>query len=319
MEVDGKEFLRNVSLEQDKAQLMEEQKKLEQKKRDAVKKENSYNINKDDSAYVDISYGKDDSDETAINQLQDIMLEPDNNNKNKKKYIILILTMIILFIVIIVVIRISSNSTVEDQIKEEVKKPLTINKDEILNKMDTQDTVKPIIKQDLTTSDDLDIETTEKQEIILPEPIKEKPPVVIEQPKKEAAAPKDLFGLGEDKVKPVVKPKPVVKKVVPKQDSPRRKISNINPPKETNFTKKNNGKIEGYFVQIGAFSKKPTDKFLLNISRHGYDYTIYSIKVKGTIYNKVLIGPYPTKKTALRYINKIKKTFNNKKAYILKI
>ena len=340
MEVDGKEFLRNVSLEQDKARLMEEQEKLERKKRDAVKQsteESTIKLDTDDSAYIDLSFGKEhDNNHSTINQLQDIMLEPDSNNKNKKKYIILGFALILLFIITIVVIRIISNNSQEEQLNTQNQSTLTIDKDKILDKIDTKEEYEKVISQKKKTTDDLNINDIEKKEIILPEPIKEESPVVIEKPQNNDESPRDLFGMENDEVeqtpivKKVEKPRPVqvkpkakieqvkVKIEKKKEVIAKRKATVIAPPKETSFAKSKQGTLQGYYVQVGAFSKKPSDKFLLNISKKGYSYTVHTMDIKGKIFNKVLIGSYPTKKTALKDIEKIKKDFNNKNAYILK-
>ena len=63
MEVDGKEFLRNVGIEQDKDRLTHEQQKLEELKRASVKREQNYmdmdaEANNEESAFVDLSIGK---------------------------------------------------------------------------------------------------------------------------------------------------------------------------------------------------------------------------------------------------------------------
>ncbi|MEA3383434.1 MAG: SPOR domain-containing protein [Campylobacterota bacterium] len=338
MEVDGKEFLRNVGLEQDKAKLMEEQNKLEQKKRDSVKKteaDNEFRLDDSDSAYVDLSFGKDSSDDSTINQLEDIMLNPDATNKNKKKYIILGLALILLFIITIVVIRVISNNNQEDKVINQNKPVVSIDKDKILDKIDTKEKYESVINKKEKTIDDLQINDIEKKDIILPDPIKEKSPVNIKQTVAKKEQPRDLFGIEEpvEDIKPVVK-KPVERKVTPpkekvvkkvqkeleppKKTVVRKKEANLPTPKETNFTKQKKGNIKGYYVQIGAFSKKPTDKFLSNISKKGYDYTVHTMDIKGKTYNKVLIGAYPTKKVASKYIDKIRKDFNNKNAYILK-
>ncbi len=339
MEVDGKEFLRNMSIEQDKARLMEEQEKLEKKKRDSVRQQSSEhtsNLN-NDSAYVDLSFGKNSDDtESTINQLQDIMLEPDSNNKNKKKYIILGFALILLFIITIVVIRMISNSSQENQLMNDIDKPLlTIDKDKILDKIDTKEEFEKVINQNEMAPNDLNIKDVEKKELILPEPIKEKPPVLIEKPKVVDKPQRDVFGLE----KPVEEEKLVVNKAKVKEETKKtverpvkaedkkeelkavfagKREVVVSSPIETNFTKTKKSSLNGYYIQLGAFSKKPSDKYLSNISKKGYSYTIYTTEIKGKVYNKVLVGAYPSKKTALQDIEKIKKDFNNKNAYILK-
>lgn len=330
MEVDGKEFLRNVNIEQDKARLIKEQDKLDSEKKKSIKKTPDYFEPEDDSAYVDIdleastSDTKDDEMQVNENILRDIMLEPETTNRNKKRYIILGFALIILFILTIVIIRVATNSDQEKIITQEAKQPQTIIKDQALDKIDSIIKEKELIvpKEPISLkTPEVKQETTQKaikKEIILPEPIKEKPPVKIE-PIKQKVKPKDLFEMKPKQKsvkKEVVKTKPVIKKNNLSQ--PKRKIV-IPPPAETNFVKSDLSKrIDGYFIQVGAFSKKPTDKFLNNITKKGYRYTIHTVNIKGKSFNKVLIGPYPTSKIAKKDLTKIKKALNNKNAYVLK-
>jgi len=330
MEVDGKEFLRNVNIEQDKARLTKEQEKLESEKKKSIKKTPDYFEPEDDSAYVDINLGspnsdtKDNTTEVNENILRDIMLEPETTNKNKKRYIILGFALIILFILTIVIIRVATNSDQEKMMEQEIKQPQNIVKDETLDKIDsTQNRKELIVPQEPIAPKIKEIEEPiqqqpVKKEIILPEPIKETPPVTIEPVKPQVKA-KDLFDMKpKDEVtkKEVVKPKPAQKESTLAQ--PKRQIV-VPPPAETNFVKSDlSKKLDGYFIQVGAFSKKPTDRFLNNITKKGYNYTIHTVNIKGKNFNKVLIGPYPSSKVAKKDLEKIKKALNNKNAYVLK-
>ena len=89
MEVNGKEFLRNVSIEQDKAELAEQREKLDEQKRVSMKKTpeyfESHNIS-DDLAYVNISNENPHLHEEE-NNLLDIKLDNKSNASNKKKMI----------------------------------------------------------------------------------------------------------------------------------------------------------------------------------------------------------------------------------------
>ena len=81
MEVDGKEFLRNVGIEQDKERLIQEQKRLEELKRASVKREQNYvenNVPKqeDESAFVDLSINDDATPHkpNSVNKFDDMRL-----------------------------------------------------------------------------------------------------------------------------------------------------------------------------------------------------------------------------------------------------
>lgn len=342
MKVDGNEFLRNVEIEQDKIRLMEEQKKLEELKRNSIKKEPDYfedeDKNKDeDTAYVDLSFenAHEEDNENTINKLQDIMLEPDKTNKNKKKYLILIFSLILIFILTLVVIRMISNSDKERQLEQIKPQPQQIQKEKILDKIDSNKEFEEVIKKKQPVEEKLIIDEPEqivKKEIILPDPVKDKPPVVIEKPQEPKREVKDLFGIqgesakkeaSEEQIqttvnkleKTVTQTAKSVKTTI--QSTPQRKLV-LPPAQETNFHKSDKKAISGYYIQVGAFTKKPSDKYLNNISKKGYKYTVYSMEIKGKMYNKVLIGGYPTKTLANKDLQKVKKDFNNPNAYILK-
>lgn len=334
MEVDGREFLRNVNIEQDK---------LDREKKESIKKSPDYFEPEDDGGvYVDLSVHSNKKDYTQDdlgtmpneNILRDIVLNPDATNKNKKKYIILGFALIILFILTIVIIRVVSNSNTQKELEQASQPTQTIANDSKLDKIETQKEFK-----DLVVPPELPKEQPQpKQDLILPEPIKEKPPVEIIPTKPAQQAPADLFGIQNNtqnaqepeatvtkkevkKTEPAKKVEPVKtepKKVQPQvKDEPKRKQV-VPPPSEINFVKNSKGKLQGYYIQVGAFSKKPADSFLSKLSKKGYNYTIHTVDIKGKIYNKVLIGPYPSKGVATKNLPSVQQDSNNKNAYILK-
>jgi len=319
MEVNGKDFMRKVSIEQDKAELTDQIKKLDEEKKVSMKKApeyfDSHNIS-DDSAYVNISNQNPHLQEDE-NNLLDIKLDNKSNASNKKKMILLGIGLIILFIITIIVMRVISNNEQEEKLENTEKPTQTLNKDKILDRIDSIEEYQKIIDKNPQT----EIEKIEKKDIILPEATKELSPIKDEQPIIKKEIKKDLFELEKksvqkvqkiiEKPKPVVKPKPIV------QSKPKREIV-VPPVAETNFTKKTATKVKGYYIQIGAFTKKPSDNLLRSISKKGYTYTIHKINIKGRIYNKVLIGSYSSKSAATKVIGKVKKDFNNPNAYILK-
>jgi len=340
MEINGKEFLRNVSIEQEKAELEERRRKLDKQKRESLRQTTPEYSKDDEPVYVNISSQADQpplSTPLEKEKIFDLKLNDDNNKNNKKKYIILGFSLIILFILTIVLIRVLSNNDQEKKLTQTVEPTQTITKDKVLDKIDEQKVVKPKepIKEIVIPEPKI-----EKKDIMLPEIIKEELPEIKKEtpkPKITKIEKKDPLEIEKKKVinKPKPKPKakvtpkpkakPVVKhkpkpKAQPKAkiySQPKRKIV-LPPAKETNFTKKKHTKVKGYYIQIGAFSKKPNNKLLKSIERKGYRYAVYPIKIKGKIYNKVLIGAYPTKGLALKVISRVKKDFHNPNAYILK-
>jgi len=341
MEVNGKEFIRNVGIEQDKEKLYQEHARLEAEKRESVKRAPNYfdddyeekvsepqvSNTQEESAYVDLSIDNNPYEEVKKERMQDIFLDNSTESKNKKKYVLLGLGLIILFIITILVIRLISNSDTQQQLLN--SETTVLQKDQILDKIDTNEEYQKVIdkKVALDESDKISqSQAKELNEVVIPEQ-NNKVPMVIDTPKPQTPPQRDLFGL--EKTKKTVEAKaPVVKKVVKKKEvskpkpvaKPAKTIKRkvvVPPPVEKNFTKRSTA-ISGYFIQIGAFTKKPSDKLLNNIAKKGYNYRVHSMTIKGRVYNKVLIGSYTTKAKASSRLNKIRKDFKNPGAYILK-
>ncbi|VAY88164.1 hypothetical protein MNB_ARC-1_1344 [hydrothermal vent metagenome] len=73
-----------------------------------------------------------------------------------------------------------------------------------------------------------------------------------------------------------------------------------------------------YYIQIGAFINNPNKELSNKLRRNKFNYTIHKAIINKKIYNKVLIGPY-SNVNSKKMLNKVKKYFNNDKAYILKL
>lgn len=99
--------------------------------------------------------------------------------------------------------------------------------------------------------------------------------------------------------------KPKVKKV--KHQSIKKKSQNV---KKRSAVQKSSKKY--YYVQVGSFKAKPTQRYLRKISKLGLPY-----KVKKTSIYKVLVGPYRKETTARRMLPKVKRNLN-KNAFITK-
>jgi len=339
MEVNGKEFMRNVGIEQERDSLIKEQQKLESQKRDAIKRDQDYmadnSIDNTDSAYIDLSLNNNIPPvENIPNMIEDIMLEPEDPNKTKKKYIILGIGLILMFVITILVFRLMSNSDTQEKMENLNPDTKEINRDNILDKIDTNEEYQKVIDRK-SYLENTEKPKTDTNDIIVPEEVSQNTPIVIDTPKPKVEPKRDLFGLDKTqkevevvkvkpktpvsvKVKEVVVPvkKKVVKQVIKKKSAPKRKIV-VGIPVETNFTKKSVG-VSGYYIQLGAFSKKPSDKLLNSISKKGYNYTVHTMTIKGRVYNKVLIGSYKSRSNATKSLSKVKKDFNNKNAYILR-
>ena len=74
----------------------------------------------------------------------------------------------------------------------------------------------------------------------------------------------------------------------------------------------------GYFIQIGAFSKKPTDSYLNNIKSANLKYKIHEENKNGSTINKLLIGPYASKEAANAAVSSVKQKLNVASAFVVK-
>jgi len=74
---------------------------------------------------------------------------------------------------------------------------------------------------------------------------------------------------------------------------------------------------KGFFVQIGAFSKKPDSKYLQNISKNGFSYKVVQQNVNGKLFNKILIGPYNSRATANNNVTSIKSKLNVQNTFVV--
>jgi DedD protein len=228
--------------------------------------------------------------------------------------------------------------------------------DKILNKIDTNEEYQKAIDKNLAKEEQRKLDEAKKSTVpdmgITEEKV-ENTPLVIEKPKPKEELKKDLFGLNEQKTQPA--PEPIVKKevvaktvtepkktveeltkkiqtvnTVPKAPvkkessiftSPEKKVTKPAPEPVVKKTapKTTAGKVSGYYIQVGAFTKQPSKKLLDEISAKGFNYVVHPMTIKGTKYNKVLIGGYPTRKAALDDLNNVKQKLKKSGAYILKI
>lgn len=335
MEVDGKEFMRNVALEQEQERLKKEQQKLRELKREAVyKKEQSRQ--EDESAYVDLSLnnlGETPSSRqqaTSDDAIHDIRLEPEDPNKTKKKYILLGLALILVFVITILVIRVISNSGTEESLDGANPEQKELITDKILDKIDSNEEFqKAVEKKDAQKEmQKLEDQREEAQpKFDMPnETVQGNTPLLVEKPQKEESR-RDPLGLDSvpDAPQTTTAVKTVQKQVATKpqvvetkstvskeQVKIEKKIPQLPPVKATT------SKVSGYYIQVGAFTKQPSKTLLNEISSKGYRYAIHPVNVKGTMYNKVIIGPYPTRNIANQKLPEVKRSLKRSGAYIVK-
>jgi len=330
MEVDGKEFLRNVGIEQDKERLIQEQKKLEELKRASIKREQNHQslnaaTSEEESAYVDLSIGNDSSpgDINSKGNVENIILDGTSSNNNKKKYIVLGIGLILLFIITVLVIRLISNNEIEDQLNEVNPLKTEVVKEDILNKIDSNEEYQKVIDRKIELEESNKIENAQKQdkimnEIQIPKEEIENVPLILDTPKLKKEAKRDLFELEQESKNLIQKQVEIENKAIPKVVKVEEKAK-VSIPKVIKKISTNNSEVlKGYYIQIGAFTKAPNKNLLKDITSKGYSYKVHTLTIKGKLYNKVLIGSYNTRADATNNLNQVKQEFKNPNAYILK-
>ena len=67
----------------------------------------------------------------------------------------------------------------------------------------------------------------------------------------------------------------------------------------------NNGDIaeNGYYLQVGAFSKTPNRAFLDNLNN--YSYRIQEIMINSNVITRYLVGPYKSRDEAQRDFDRV--------------
>ncbi len=95
------------------------------------------------------------------------------------------------------------------------------------------------------------------------------------------------------------------------------KVEKSTPAKSASKSSAITTKPQGTFVQIGAFSKPISQKYLDSISAKGLEYKLYKVKIKDKTYTKVLIGPYRNKAHAQIQMPQIKQKLQINSAFIL--
>lgn len=236
------------------------------------------------------------TDEEVVNdtqntqELNDIDLANSQEEGGKKKYLVLALALITLFIVTIIVVKVVSNVASDDNLLVE-QKTETIDQDKMANMTSEQRFQATNVEEPKV---DTEANTMQNQ---------------IEEAKQ-------LVQAQEQQAVQTIE----VKKQEPiqalKKEVENKKQTIIEAPKETSFTGTKVG--SGSYIQLGAFSKYPSQKYLDGISAKGYKYTVDKVIVNGKTLNKVLVGPYTSKADARKALPKVKIDLKSPGAYIYK-
>ncbi len=317
MEIRGEEFIKKVQLKQEKNEI--EQRLNEINDAESVYEEEVVTPQQPTQATASSRLDR----EIEIQEEQeysDIMLGKSNSNElNKKKYLILGLILVILFLLTIIIIRLLSDDTKKEE--DSFSKNQTSNTEKVLENENIEEQYQKIINEKLKNikeekqkeaaleekiEEKLNLEKIEEKEVV--EAIEESKPDVFNVKKEEPTykAPKKV-------AQEEPRPKKVIKKEPPKKVT--KPIVKKTTPKAT--TSAITSKPKGTFIQIGAFSKMPSAKYLNNITTKGFTYKIYKVNINGKTFNKLLIGPYNSRGQAKLAVDNVKKKLNVSGAFIL--
>jgi DedD protein len=287
MEVKGDEFLKNLEIEKEKAELEKRRSELNSQKFQSVYQQASSPLN----SVSDM--------DTDYQELDDIRLN--KNANNKQKYIVFGFALVLLFLITILIIRLISepqndNNFTEEQIIEEEPK-------EMVHKVSSPKQVNKAldIQSIIQSEDNIAIKTEE-------------------EPKKREIVENDgdLFGIEKQQEKAETKTDVIKKDKIVKQEPIKKVIIEKEPIKEIKLEEpKKEPTIKGYYIQVGAFTKYPDNKLLNTLKKNGYRYTLHKMEIKGKLYTKVLIGSYKSKPEANSNLPYIKQRIN-KNAYVLR-
>ena len=308
MKIKGDEFIKNLEIEKEKAQLQKKSEALDSEKNPSILKTPQYFD--DEPVIIDIK-------QDHPQELKDILLDEDDEQSSKRKYIILSISLIILFILTIIIIRLISYNN-DDKL---FTKPEPLKQDKIIQVEDSNNQYDTLIQKNVqqTIQQKLDIKEITQKEVPLPKVETKKTKI-----KKIETTQTDVFGMEsfpkaqpKSKVKPISKPQ---KKsiIVKSKKNNIKKITKKTVVHKKSITPKIK-KVTGNYIQVGAFTKQPSNLLINNIKRLKYPYIIHKMKIKNIVYNKVLIGPYKSNKEILRVINKIKKDLKVPGAYTLRL
>ena len=337
MEFKGEDFVKKVQIKQEKETLKLRLQDLESQDIETAPTPN---------LKIDVS---DDMIDLPEQELGDILLSSNDEPADKKKYIILGLVLVVLFLITIVVIRLLTNSDTNDNDSFVAKKE-NISQDKVLDDDNIEQQYQKIINQKMKKLQEeknanSDAQNKKAQEALnikkaQEEEIKVTKAQDIQKQIKTEEIKKDLLPLKDDikkEVKKVIEPsikKPAVKAEVPakkavKSSSWPVKKQTLREPTVKDFKKSESANklsstkaatnTSGYFVQIGAFTKKPSDKYLNTVKKAGYTYTLHNETIKNIKYTKVLVGPYPNRAAATKNMPSIKSKIGLKSAFIKKL
>jgi DedD protein len=358
MQIKGNEFLKNVQKKQEREELEKRLQELKASNENSYIVEEPQTItqqapfmqqestNPYQNSFEQNSFEQNLQNNPNLNsqhELDNIMLGASafSNEDNKKKYIMLGVVLVVLFLLTIIIIRLlTSDSPKEDSFtsngaKSSESKSLSSNNVEenfqkIINERAKKDNEQMIDPSRLSTEERLNnIQTTQEntgQTQVQQHTPETTPNQTISNEtiddamkKVEEKKAKQVQNIQQPTKTEVVKKEPAVQKTEAKKSVKDLMANESNSSNVNNTTNTSDSAPSGgYFVQVGAFSKKPSDSFINKIRSGNLKYKIYQHEVNGVLYNKVLIGPYSSKDAASQNIQNIKTTLDVANAHVVK-
>ena len=228
-------------------------------------------------------------------------IPPVKNTKSKSLLTIIALLIIVLIVAILLINTLFNSSDTDDIVVDESASFRSselelVDPKKVDTKVKTPVIKKPTISPKKSTLPKKEVAAaTKKPEVKKPELVKE----TTISPKKDTPVKKDPEPVVSPKAKKVEVKKPVEKAPVTKK------------PAEVKQT----GDTQKYSIQVGSFSKKPSDRFLSIIKNSGFDYSIVDNTLAGT--KKLLIGPYTGRKAVDEALVKVRDRIS-KSAFVVK-
>jgi len=253
--------------------------------------------------------------------LEDLVIDENIKRDNKKgKGILTILALLIAILIIVIMMAktvmgendpdIVSNKNKKDEASlispELLLADEDTNKDKKSNDEHLNDITSMLNDKDSSVKNEIKgdtVEVNDDTKDVKPEKDKEKLEKVekkkVEKHHKREEVKKEIVK-SKPRVEEKLKPKPVKEKKVEKKVE--KKIEK----------KPKNHSLEGsYYIQVGSFSHKPSDRFLSVITNSGFSYKLHSS-------GKLLIGSYSSRANANIDLPRVKDRIN-KSAFVIKI
>lgn len=249
--------------------------------------------------------------------LDDLIIE-EKPEKGKGKGILAIIVLLIAILSIaLIMTRIfldsnDSNNTVTTEEKQEalISPELQLDSSNHDRESDKKelDQLSSILEDELTNKVPTD-EKEQSDEKIKPDTMQ------IDEAKEESkptidiqvSSPVETQAVAPVRQEPIAKPKPVVQKEHVVRKEPRIKKEPVFTPRPSQHSASSTG---NYYIQVGAFSKQPSSRFLSVITSSGFRYKLSN--------GKLLIGPYSNSGAARRDLPRVKDKIN-KGAFIKKL